>query len=114
MDIKTKGLSNESIEVVSASDHTLSPSINYYGEKIRLKFNGSVLQQKIVTYNYKKVVNVYVVYEVTSFHDIDNYQTLKNALFEAVKLIKNADIGKYKYSGYGIGFDGKGSYSIGN
>ena len=27
----SKGLSNESLEVVSTSDHTLTPSINYYG-----------------------------------------------------------------------------------
>ena len=47
----SKGISNESLEVVSASDHTLTPSINYYGEKVRLKVNGSVLQQKIVTFN---------------------------------------------------------------
>ena len=32
---------------------------------------------------------------------------LANALFGAVKLTKNADIDKCKYSGYGIGFDGK-------
>ena len=31
-------------------------------------------------------------------------------MFGAVKLIKNADIDKYKYFGYGIGFDGHGSY----
>ena len=32
-------------------------------------------------------------------------------MFGAVKLTKNADIDKYKYSGYGIGFDGTGFYS---
>ena len=31
--------------------------------------------------------------------------TLKNCLFGAVTLTKNADIDKYGYSGYGIGFD---------
>ena len=36
---------------------------------------------------------------------------MKNALFGAVKLTKNTDIDKYKYSGYGIGFDGHGFYS---
>ena len=46
---KSKGLSNESIEVVSKTDNTLTPSINYYRDKARLKFTGSVLQQKIVT-----------------------------------------------------------------
>ena len=39
---------------------------------------------------------------------------MTNALFGAFKLTKNADIDKYKYSGYGIGFDEKGFYSIGN
>ena len=39
---------------------------------------------------------------------------LKNGLFGAVRLTKNVNINKYKYSGYGIGFDRKGSYSIGN
>ena len=43
---KSKGLSNESLEVVSTSDNTLTPSINYYGDKVSLKFTGSVLQQK--------------------------------------------------------------------
>ena len=51
---KSKGLSNESLEVVSTSDNTLIPSVNYYGDKVRLKFTGSVLQQKTVTCSHKK------------------------------------------------------------
>ena len=35
-------------------------------------------------------------------------------MFGAVKLTKHVDVDQYKYSGYGIGFDRKGSYSIGN
>ena len=105
---KSKGLSNKSLEVVSTSNNTLNQLINYYGDKVRLKFTGSILQQKIVTYNHKKVVNLYVVYEITNSHGTDNYPTLTNALFGAVKLTKNADIDKYKYSRYGIGFDGHG------
>ena len=101
---KSKGLSNESLEVVSTSDNTLTPSVNYYGDKARLRFTGSVLQQKIVTYSHKKVVDFYIVCERSNFHDIDNYPTLTNALFGAVKLTKNSDIDKYKYFGYGIGF----------
>ena len=38
-------------------------------------------------------------------------QKLANALFGAVKLTKNADIDKYKYFGYGIGFDVQGYFS---
>ena len=35
-------------------------------------------------------------------------------MFGAVKLTKHVDVDQYKYFGYGIGFDRKGSYSIGN
>ena len=33
-------------------------------------------------------------------------------MFVVVKLTKNADIDKYKYSGYGIGFDRRGTFSF--
>ena len=39
----------------------------------------------------------------------NNDLTLKNCLFGAVTLTKNTDIDKYRYSGYGIGFDRKSS-----
>ena len=37
--------------------------------------------------------------------------TLGNCLFGTVKLTKNADIDKYKYSGYGVRFNSKGPFS---
>ena len=33
-------------------------------------------------------------------------------MFGVVKLTKHADVDLYKYSGYGIGFDRKGLFSI--
>ena len=42
----------------------------------------------------------------------NNDPTLKNCLFGAVTLTKNADIDKYGYSDYGIGFDRRGSFSF--
>ena len=108
---KSKGLSNESLEVVFTSSNTVTPSFNYYEHKVRLRFTGSALQQKTVTYKHKKVVNLYGVYEITNFLGIDSYPILANALFGAVKLTKSADIDKYRYFGYGIGFDEKGFYS---
>ena len=38
--------------------------------------------------------------------------TLKNCLSGAVTLTKNADIDKYEYSGYGIGFDRRLNFSF--
>ena len=38
--------------------------------------------------------------------------TLKNCLFGTVTLTENADTDKYKYSGCGIGFDRRSSFSF--
>ena len=41
---KSKGLSDESIKPPTTSDNSLSPLIDYLGDKIRLKFNGGCLK----------------------------------------------------------------------
>ena len=41
---KSKGLSDESIKLITTSDNSLALLISYYGNKIRLKFNGSILR----------------------------------------------------------------------
>ena len=42
----------------------------------------------------------------------DNHPTLKKCLFGAVILTKNADVDKYGYSGYGVGFDRRSAFSF--
>ena len=63
------------------------------------------MKQDSVTFNYKKEVNIYIVYEISKRINISDYRTLENCLFRAVSLTKNVDIDRYGYSGYGIGFD---------
>ena len=58
------------------------------------------------------MVNIYIVYELRTSSSNINDPTLKNCLFVAVTLTKNADIDKYRYSGYGIGFDRRSSFSF--
>ena len=53
------------------------------------------------------------MYEINKHYNISVYPTLENCLFGAVSLTKNADIDKYKYSGYDIGFDRHGEFSSG-
>ena len=53
------------------------------------------------------------MYEINKHYNISVYPTLESCLFGAVSLTKNADIDKYKYSGYGIGFDRHGEFSFG-
>ena len=60
----------------------------------------------------KKIVNIYVVYELGASNSNDNDPTLKNCLFGGVTLTKNTDIDKYGYSGYGIGFDRRSTFSF--
>ena len=107
----SKGLPNESITPFSASNNFLTPSLNYLGNKIRVKFSGSCLKQDKVTYTHGKIVNIYIAYEINKKDiTIISDPTLENCLFAAVTLTKYANIDKYGYSGYGIGFDRKGSF----
>ena len=107
---QSKGLSNESIKPPTTSNYGLNPRLSYYDTKIRVQFTRSCLKQPNFTFTHKKVVNIYIVYELGASSSHINDPTLKNCLFGAVTLTKNADIEKYEYSGYGIGFDRRGSF----
>ena len=85
--------------------------IDYYGSKARVKFNkGCLKQPNKLTYGRK--VNICIVYGFSASSSNGSDPTLKNCLFGAVTLTKNADIEKYGYSGYGIGFDRRSSLSF--
>ena len=109
---KSKGLSDESFKPPTTSDNSLNPVLNYHGTKTRVNFTGSCLKQSKITYTHGKVVNIYNVYELGASSSHINDSTLKNCLFGAVTLTKNADVDKYRCSGYGIGFDRRGSFSF--
>ena len=109
---QSKGISNESIKPPTTSDNSLTPELNYYGTKTRVKFTRSCLKQSDHFYAHKKVVNIYIVYELGASSSNFSDPTIKNCLFGAVTLTKNADIEKYKYCGYGIGFDRPSSFSF--
>ena len=60
-------------------------------------------------------MNIYIVYDLDTWPKISlrNF-TLKNCLFGATNVVKDNDKEKYVYSGYGIVFDGKGSWGLNN
>ena len=109
---KSKGLSAETIKPPTTSDNSIAPKLNYYGNKVRVKFTGSCLKQPKISYTHEKVVNTYIIYELGASTSHDNDPTLKICLFGAVTLAKNANVDKYKNSGYGIGFDRRSSFSF--
>ena len=76
----------------------------------------SCLIQDRATFNHGKIVSIYIVYKIIRIANINRNRysnlAIENALFGAVSLTKNVDIDKYKYSGYGIAFDKRGSFSF--
>ena len=94
---KSKGLYDEVIKPPTRSK-CFTPSLNYMGIKTRLKFDRSFLKQGKIKFTQGTTVNIYIIYEIrASTRGYDDYTTLQNCLFDANRLIKNADIDKYKF-----------------
>ena len=109
---RCKGISNESIKPPTTSNYGLNPKLSYYGTKARIQYIRSCLKQPFFTFTHKKVVNICIVYKLGASSSHTSDPTIKNCLFGAVTLTKNADIEKYRYSGYGIGFNRRSSFSF--
>ena len=110
--LKSKGLSDETIKPPATSDNSLTPLIGYLGSKTRITFTGSCFKQPDISYTHRTIVNIYIVYELSASSSHTDDPTLKNCLFGAVTLNKNVDIEKYEYSGYGIRFDRRSTFSF--
>ena len=79
-------------------NHHVLPDINFNGHRL-INNNISIL---------KKVINLYISYIINPWlGNLNRDFTLNNCLFGSAKLTRNADLEKYKYSGYGKGFDSR-------
>ena len=108
---KSTGLSDKTITPYAASDNSLTPLIDCYCSKVRVKFNKLCLKEpNKLTYDYGRKVNIYIYYELGASSSNNGNTTLKDCLIGAVTLTKNTDIEKYGYSSYGIGFDRRSSF----
>ena len=112
---KSKRLSDENITASSAPNNFVNPLLEYLGTKPRVRFSGICLKQNANRYSHGKAVNIYIVYETNKNNNTTSSDPRpENSLFGTASLAKNANIDKYKYFGYGIGFDRRGSFSFGN
>ena len=112
---KSKGLSDVIVKPPTTSDNNLAPGLSYVGNKAKVNFDGGCLKQDKITFTRGTIVSIYIFYELSlSNHRYDDFPVLENYLFGAAKLTKNGDIDKYKYFGYGIGFDRCGYLSVPN
>ena len=95
---KTIGLSEESIENISATDSNFASTLINYYPLPDIKFNGHCL---INNNNEPSLgaVNLYICYTLDRWsRDLNTDFTLGICLFGSVKLTKNADLDKYKYT----------------
>ena len=112
---KSRRLNDVKIESIKTNNYSVNPCMDHYDtSKIRIKFDQSFVNRFPPTILHGNILNIYIVYEITSDYKNINYPRLENCLFGSVKLTKNPDIDKYGYSGYDIGFDKEAFFSIGN
>ena len=79
---KSKGLSHERLDSVTASSYEITPELSFYGTKTRVEFNGSWLKQDKVTYNHGKIVNICIVYGISKNYNISSYPHWKIVCLE--------------------------------
>ena len=78
---KSKGLSDETITPYATSDNSLTPLIDHYGSKIRVKFNKDCLKQSNkFTNDYGHKLKVCIVYELGASSSNVSDPTLKVTL----------------------------------
>ena len=107
-------MSDERINSINASNYSITPSLDYLGAKITVNFNGSCLKQDKITYTHDKIVNIYIVYEISKNVNISNYPTLENCLFGAVSLTKNVDTDNLNILDMVLDLIEKRKFSVGN
>ena len=104
------GLSEESIENIIISDSNFVPILINYYPLLDIEFNRHCL---INNNNDSSLgaVNLCICYTLDPWsRDLNTDFTLGNCLFGSVKVTKNADLDKYKFTGYSIGFDSRSEF----
>ena len=69
---KSKGLCDERINSITASNHSITPELSFYDTKTRIESNGSCLKQDKITYNHRTIVNIYIVYEISKNYNVSS------------------------------------------
>ena len=55
---QSKGLSDETIKPPTTPDNSLTLMIDYLGNKMRVKFTGSILRQPNISCTHRTIVNI--------------------------------------------------------
>ena len=91
-------MSDEYIENITKSDSNFAPTFVDHHLLSDRNFNGHCLINNNISIP-EKVINLYISYTISPWlRNLNTDFTLNNCLFGSVKLNKNADPDKYKYS----------------
>ena len=102
---ESDGMSEENIENITKSDNNFAPAFVDHYLLPDINFNGHCLMKYNISIH-KKVINLYISYVLNpQSRNLNTDFTLGNFLFRSLKLTKNADLDRCKYSGYGTRFD---------
>ena len=71
---QSKGLSNESFKPPT-TDNSVTPELNYYGTKTKIKFTRSCLKQSSHILTHQHIVNIFIVYELAASSSYDSDPT---------------------------------------
>ena len=105
-------MSEENIENITKSISNFAPTFVDYHLLPDINFNRNCLIKNNISI-LKNVTNLYISYTLNpQLRNLNTDFTSGNCLFGSVKLTKNADLDKYKYSGYGIGFNSHSEFSF--
>ena len=100
----------ESIENITKSDGNFSPIFVDHHVLPNMNFNGHCLIKNNISIP-EKAINLPISCTLgLQLRNLNTDFTLGNCLFGSVKLTENADLDKYKYTGYGIGFDSRSEF----
>ena len=110
------GFFEKKIKPPATLDNSIALEIIHSGTKTRVKFHGGCLKQEKTTFSHKGVLNKLSTFLWNKLWSYDSGIDLvfKSSLFGPPKVTKNADPGKYFYSGYGIGFGFGSVFSFSN
>ena len=65
---------DENVKTPTTNDYKFNPQLSYLGMTTSVELNGRCLKQDKITYDHEKVVNIYIVCEITKI------KTLKTLL----------------------------------
>ena len=69
---KSKGLSDKNITAPATSDYSVNPQLSYLGNNTTVEFKESCLKQDKITHTHGKIVNIFIIHEISKNYNISS------------------------------------------